>query len=550
MEFSSTSSDDEALVADLRRAHERERRDESGIVTVRPPHGSSRPTEVTIGGGTTIEARKGTIFIPVRDRYVHVLDAKRRPEFFFGDARLRPAQRPKLDPHRVLLLRTSPGLPATRWLETSLEAARDTDFFVFKEVTPASAPRPEPHSRSAPSAASAPPTAHPARASTTVPVHSPRLSMHGLLRGSQRFATLTPPRPVLPLQGGQWERLPSLPEWAHGEEALALDPCDGSVLRYNGLSKQVRTTSRASSGRGWMESVCPTPQTMPTQQALGITSLYHSYSNVTAVNSCGRALIGSTCATLLLCPPAEPCGLLAPSPPCSLASSRAHAPYHSWCSCSYANGHAPWLGLASNGAVFEATADLHVGRWVERRVRHFARTPVTAVCALALSHCAPPRAIVAGMRNGTMQLIPLGEKEKAGEFDTAVRHQGACVQTMEALVTRPFEVVSVASNGEAKVWDVRYLAPSKPPVRELNTVSRFAEQFGAKATFCDAVVAIASKGRGLVCIDALQGGSVHVEDVSVGSADFAVLLGRDGPDFEVYLVEEQCTRRARLLCLE
>jgi hypothetical protein len=201
-----------------------------------------------------------------------------------------------------------------------------------------------------------------------------------------------------------------------------------------------------------------------------------------------------------------------------------------------------WIGAGRSVFKF---AQRENGDWGKSRIASFATTDVTAMAAQS-ANSADPGFTVAGMRNGTLQLLVNGARHHA-KFDTTVRHRGSDIRYVYSVADLPYGFLSIARDGEAKVWDVRLLSQEREPVRTLLTSRLDGGQAGVcSAALVQNVLAVTCASTGLTCIDlplytTLFHTSQHISPTT------RVFLGpRGGADYELLTFSPYFTQRFEL----
>ena len=134
MTVSFSSSDDDELQRALHRnrsgRRRRRRRDERNISMADAEESSVRAALPTVTyRGDTVEIRRGTVFFPNRNRFVHLVAAQSNPGRFFGEAELHVWCRSTVSCDDVLLW--DPVLSVA----TTLREAVPCSFYIFKGMT-------------------------------------------------------------------------------------------------------------------------------------------------------------------------------------------------------------------------------------------------------------------------------------------------------------------------------------------------------------------------------------------------------------------------------
>ncbi|KAK7194431.1 hypothetical protein NESM_000359600 [Novymonas esmeraldas] len=539
MEFSSTSSSDAELEEELHRNFHRERREQLGIIRASSANTRGLAVRFTLPDGRSIDVRKGAIYIPSRDLYVHVLQARRCPERWFGDGRVPLRRRQPLSADAVVLQRVGDGLVAAARapVDVALSQATDNGFFVFKEVV-----RRQTGERATVASSSAE-----AEAVSSAPVtRSPRpwcdpftdVRFQRVVSLSRWRFSADHPQRLRELRHDTWDTA-ALDLALHSEDACCNDGVLGIVWRLSGrdggvwylrngdtasangtapTSIRVALIPQAASQRCvemyCTHTVAPSPDTavsdslnrgtcvcrllvVTTTHVLHIHLLYSRPDESAVVHALSTLRLGSALATPLLLASVTCCCLgdveLPPPPPSAPALPNSAAVS--------SNGDGEFSFCVGAGRSVFAFL-WRGGQWRKTRVVSFAATDVTAVAVVERVGLRVP-VVVAGMRNGTMQVVEaVGRRRGKVTFDPTPRHTGSDIIAVYPALGLVHGVVSVARDGGAKVWDLRRLPLEKDPVHTLLE----ARPGGGQAGVCSSamvgpILAASSISTGLVCVD-------------------------------------------------
>ncbi|KAG5501913.1 hypothetical protein JKF63_04183 [Porcisia hertigi] len=585
MEFSTSSSSDAELEEELHRNLHRERRTQRGIVRASSSTTRCQTMRFTMTDGRAVEIRKGTIYIPSRDMYVHVLQARSCPERWFGDGRVPLRRRRPLPPDLVVVQRVtedpraaaaSSGGAASRLLvDVTLSDATNNDFFVFKEVLSRSTEN-NPGGVAAPFLTAASTGALLKPQSTWVdPLTDTQFQRITCL--PRWHLSLAHPRLLREARHDTWDAVELNPP-LHTNDACCYDDFLGIVWKLNGLDGSLwylryddnaATTPRVAA----ITSVCVTTIGVASaQRCVGMhckheepslnsatVSEYQATDRracllfaVTASHAliirltytlCNRFTVNHALSTLALesvvLKPLQLSGVTC----CCVGSA-----VNSVC--------APWSSSA-NDALFCVGAGRNVfaftwrhERWRKIRLASFATTDVTAMTLHTVArHPSLPVTVVAGMRNGTIQVItPEGRTRDRATFDTTPRHGGSDITAMYMVPGMAYGIVSVARDGGARLWDLRCLRSYKDPVCVLLTSRLGGGQSGpCSAAMAGHLLAVSCVSTGLMCVDARTGTQLFHTTHNLSSETRIALGSFDGGDgFELYTFSPHCTQRFHL----
>ncbi|TPP52034.1 hypothetical protein CGC20_5255 [Leishmania donovani] len=572
MEFSSSSSSDAGLEEELHRNFHRERREQRGIVRASSAATRCETMRFTMPDGRSIEVRKGSIYIPLRDMYVHVLQARCCPEKWFGDGRVPLRRRRPLPADVVVLQRVTEaaaaaGSGATAALppvSVRLSEATDNDFFVFKEVLPQKAEE-NAGEVAAPLVKTTSFTAQERPSSWNDPLIDTRFQRMAFLP-RWRFS-MAHPRLLREARYDTWDAVELAPP-LHVDDACCYDDSLGILwslnrrdghLWYLRYDNSATTTTRGAA----LMSVCVTTVDVATaQRCVGMYCQHEGSSSHDAAVGDDEETSRCVC--------------------CLLVITTSHALYirlvYTWCNkftvehalstlklesvlpkplqlssvtcCCPGNAEKPpdVPPSSANDTSFCVGAGRSVfafiwrnGQWHRVRLASFTATDVTALALHgALGHPSLPVAVVAGMRNGTIQVVTTeGRMRNKAIFNTTPRHYGSDITSMYAVQGLPYGIVSVARDGGAKLWDLRRLGSDKDPVCTLLTSRLGGGQSGVCSTaMAGHLLAVSSVSTGLVCVDAQTGARLFHTTQKLSPAT-RVALGSlsnvDGNDgFELY----------------
>lgn len=584
MEFSSSSSSDAGLEEELHRNFHRERREQRGIVRASSSATRCETMRFTMPDGRSIEVRKGAIYIPSRDMYVHVLQARCSPERWFGDGRVPLRRRRPLPADMVVLQRVTEAAAAAGSDVTAarppvsvrLSEATDNDFFVFKEVLPQKAEK------------NAGEVATPLVKITSFTAQGRQNSWHDPLIDTrfQRMAFLSRwcfsmahPRLLREARYDTWDAVELVPP-LHVDDVCCYDDSLGILWSLSGrdgrlwyfrYDSSATTTTRGAA----LMSVCVTTIDAATaQRCVGMYCQHERSSSYGTAVGDDEAASGCVCCLLVVTTshalnirlvytwsnrftvehPLSTLKLESVLPRALQLSSVT-------CCCPGNAEKSPDVPLSSaNDTSFCVGAGRSVfafiwrhGQWDRVRLATFAATDVTALALHgALGHPSLPVAVVAGMRNGTIQVVTAeGRMRNKATFNPTPRHNGSDITSMYAVQGLAYGIVSVARDGGAKLWDLRRLGSDKDPVCTLLTSRLGGGQSGACSTaMARHLLAVSSVSTGLVCVDAQTGTRLFhtTQKLSPGTRiAFGSLSNVDSNDgFELYTFSPYYTQRFHL----
>ncbi|KAG5476184.1 hypothetical protein LSCM4_05144 [Leishmania orientalis] len=575
MEFWSSSSSDAGLEEELHRNLHRELREQRGIVRASSSATRCQTVGFTMPDGRSIEVRKGAIYIPVRDMYVHILQARRCPERWFGDGRMPLRRRRPLPADMVVLERvTETAAPAA---SVTLSEATDNDFFVFKEVL---LQRTEEGAGQVVTSRIGTDSFTAQRYQNTWhdPLTDTRFQRMTCLP-RWRFS-MTHPRLLREARHDTWDAVELTPP-LQAEDVCCYDDSlgilwslsgrDGRLL-YLRYSEKAAITTRGTAPT----SVCVTTIDVATaQRCVGMHCRNEGASSYGAGVGDYQATSRSVCCLLVVTTSHALSIRLVYNWNSRLTVDHALStmklesvllrPLHLasvTCSCP-GNAEKPPDALPSSsandmsfcvGAGRSVSAFIWRGvQWFRVRLASFAATDVTAVTLhAALGHPSLPVAVVAGMRNGTIQVVT-SEGRMRGKtlFNPTPRHCGSDITSMYVVPGLAYGVVSVARDGGAKLWDLRHLASDKDPVCTLLTSCLGGGQSGACSTaMAGHLLAVSSVSTGLACVDARTGTQLFhtTQRLSPGTRIALGSLNNVGGDdgFELYTFSPYYTQRFHL----
>ncbi|CCW61792.1 unnamed protein product [Phytomonas sp. EM1] len=504
IEFS--SSDDDDLEQQLYQQMKYDKDKQRGIVRAHPIRGEY---ETFLHCGQTVRARKGTIFLPVRERYIHILDAKSCPERFFGDPGLRFHHRAPLSPDAVELFELS-NLGGEGSRIVTLADAMPNEFYVFKSLRKDDTEISKEYEFIRQSEGSV--LAEPRYQRITDYARWKRSCLHPIrlyAREGERFDTNKKLFEVIStdLYDRMW--------WYDGTDSLF------GTLRYEAkicnFTKETcfsRLTSQKGIGVGYFQTACRSNDEL--EGALLVGEKYFAFVYLQDQQRDGtplrQDLFYAASATQNEC--FQNCYIPEKSVPL------------------------PWLALSTDSTVMEARLSLQIGGWEMRKIRSYsARRPVTSLCAIDHS-CDGPRIILCGLRNGTIQVIPL--QYKCASYDNTSRHHDAEVSFLYPLYTE-HQFISVASNVETKLWDLRYFS-CKHSVATLHEGVRFGVHGDLSASIRNGLVAVSSPTLGIRCID-IKTRNILFETSDNVPTSSTILLHQVGMDYELVLFSSNSTQR-------
>ncbi|CAM39422.2 conserved hypothetical protein [Leishmania braziliensis MHOM/BR/75/M2904] len=584
MEFSSSSSSDAELEEELHRNFHREQREQRGIVRASSSPNSYQTMSFPMPDGRSIEVRKGSIYIPLRDMYVHVLQARRCPERWFGDGRVPLRRRRPLPADVVVLQRVTEAAAAGRGGSTprplvsvTLREATDNDFFIFKEVRSRKAEG-DAGEVAAPIIRIAPFTPQKRQNSWHDPLTDTRFQRMTFL--SRWHFSMAYPRLLREYRYDTWDAIELSPP-LHMEDVCCYDDLLGILwclsgrdgrLCYLRYDNNAVTTTRSTA----LTSVCVTTVDVTTaQRCVGIYCKHEGSPSYDAAGGDYQEANSCVCCLLVVTASHALCVRLVYtwgnkftvdhvlstlkvesvlSKPLQLANVT--------CCCPGNAEKPPGVPLSSstNDMSFCVGAGRSVfafiwrnGQWRRVRLASFVVTDVTALTLhAAFGHSSLPVAVVAGMRNGTIQVVTAeGRLHNKVIFDPTPRHCGSDITSMYAVPGLAYGVVSVARDGGAKLWDLRRLGSDKNPVCTLLTSRLGGGQSGVGSTaMAGHLLAVSSVSTGLVCVDAQTGTQLLHTTKKLSPATriaFGSLSNVDDNDgFELYTFSPHYTQRFHL----
>ena len=537
MEFSSSSSDSD-LEEELSRNFRRERREQRGIVRT-ASSSRSQARQYTLPDGHSIEVRRGCIYIPSREIYVHVLQAVRCPQKWFGDGRIPFRRRAPLSPHRVKLIKVSDatGLPLHDG-EISLADATESGFFIFEAV--------ESESKVA---------ASPTLASESTPCNALHIQNTFDPLVDTRFHRITQLR--------RWRFALKHPSalreswcdvWSASQvtllphEVCCYDEALGLLWKFDGQDGSLYTLRYA--GAAVCSQVLFATVPFPPQSCLGMEYLQGSESVQSSQAASFHLIVaGVSHVAILSFSLLQPQSPATADPQVALVQLQVVALRLSNVTCWCTNAHntarkLPNLWFGAGRSIFKFS-QRDTGDWSKSRVSSFTTTDVTALAVQAAGHTASALTI-AGMRNGTLQLIAGGARRQS-RFDTTVRHKGSDIRYVFSVPDVLFAFVSIARDGEARVWDARFLSQAKDPVCTLLT----SRPDGGQAGMCSAalagnVLAVSSVSTGLTCLDLPLYTTLFHTKQNISPTTHIALGSKNNVDYDLFTFSPFLTQRFEL----
>ncbi|KPI83842.1 hypothetical protein ABL78_7108 [Leptomonas seymouri] len=537
MELSSSSDTD--LEEQLSRHFHRERREQRGIVRT-ASSARSQAQRYTLPDGHSIEVRRGCIYIPSREIYVHVLQASCCPQRWFGDGRIPFRRRKPLSPDLVNLIRVSDGtgIPRRDGMLT-LADATENGFFIFAEVL----------DKSVASSSSSPPSAN-----SSFHASQPQKMLDPL--SDTRFHRIT--------QLNRWRfalrHASALKEhrhdlWSSSEvvllshEVCCYDDNLGVLWKFDGQDGSLYMLRYTEATAVFLQAPFATipfpPQSCLRMQYLPgkdvECSLHTLQFHLVIVGVAHVAIASLSINRHEMCIVADPQVTLQRVQTVALHSSNVT------CGCIHtrdATREVTDLWIGAGRSIFKF-AQRDSGDWSKSRVTSFATTDVTA---LAVQAARSPSLgfTVAGMRNGTLQLVADGVRRNA-RFDTTIRHQGSDILYVFEVPCVQYSFVSISRGGEAKVWDARLLSQERDPVRTLLTSRPDGGQAGAcSAALAGNVLAVSSASTGLTCVDVPLYTKLLQTTQNISSTTRVVLGTRNSVFYDLYTFSPYFTQRFEL----
>ncbi|KPA86944.1 hypothetical protein ABB37_00971 [Leptomonas pyrrhocoris] len=535
MDFSSSSDSD--LEEELNRNFRRERREQGGIVRT-ASSARSEARRYTLPDGHSIEVRRGCIYIPFREIYVHVLQALCCPQKWFGDGRIPCRRRKPLSPDLVSLIRVSDLTSSPRRDEViALADATENGFFIFAEVRDISA------------SPSSPPFTEPQ-------CHS--------LQSQKTFDPFVDTRFQRIMQLSRWrftlKHSPALKEYRHdvwsssevprlSHEVCCYDDDLGLLWKFDGQDGALYMLRYTEATAAFSQTLFATipfpPQVCLQMQYLPGKEDEHAFHTV----QFHLVIIGVSHVAIASLSINRDQSSDAAVPQASLQHVQTVALCLSDAACGCTRAHnstceLPDLWLGAGRSIFKF-AQRDSGDWSKSRVTSFSTTDVTAL-AVQAAGTSTLGFTVAGMRNGTLQLVADGVRRHA-KFDTTVRHHGSDIKFVFEIPDVPYGFVSIARNGETKVWDARLLSQEKDPVRTLLKSRPDGGQAGVcSAALAGNVLAVSSASTGLTCVDIpLYTTLLHTVQ-NISSSTRIVLGTRNGIFYDLYTFSPYFVQRFEL----
>ncbi|GET89520.1 hypothetical protein, conserved [Leishmania tarentolae] len=585
MEFSSSSSSDAGLEEELHRNFLRERREQRGIVQASSSAARGEAMHFMMPDGRSIEVRKGTIYIPLRHMYVHVLQARRFPEKWFGDGRV-PLRRRRPLPADVVVLQRITGeaaadgsdaTAARSAISVRLSQATENDFFVFKEVLPQKAEE-NSGEGAAPLAKSTSFTAQKRQNIWQDPLIDTRFQRITSLP-RWRFS-VAHPRFLREAQYDTWDAVELAPP-LNVDDVCCYDDSLGILWSLCGRDGRLwylqydinaaTTTTRSAA----LTSVCVTTvEVAIAQRCVGMHCQHEGSSSYSAAVGDDEATSRCACRLLVITTSHALCirlaytwrnrftveGVLSTLKLESVVSKPLQLPSVTCC-CPGNAEKPPDASLPSScDASFCVGAGRSVfafiwrnGQWHRVRLASFAATDITALTLHNVpGHPSLSAAVVAGMRNGTIQVVtPQERMRNKATFNPTPRHYGSDITSMYLVQGLAYGIVSVARDGGAKLWDLRHLGSEKDPVCTLLTSRLGGGQSGVcSAAMAGHLLAVSSVSAGLVCVDAQTGAQLFHTAKKLSPETriaFGSLSNVDGSDgFELYTFSQYYTQRFHL----
>lgn len=539
MEFSSSSSDTD-LEEELNRNYRREWREQRGIVRT-TSSARSQARRYTLPDGHTVEVRRGCIYIPSREIYVHVLQALRCPQKWFGDGRIPLRRRSTLSPELVKLIRVedTTGAPHQDGM-VSLADASDNGFFVFQEVQG--------------SAFVVAPTASPA--TVEVPPHT--------FKQKRLCDPLVDTRFQRMMQPSKWrfalKHVPALHAyrrdvWGSTEvtllshEVCCYDEYLGILWKFNaqdGILYIMRYVEATATLTQTQFATVP----FPPQSCMGMQlSLGRKESDEASAASYHLVIAGVSHLAIvsLSINSSQRRGTYGPQVALTRVQTVALRLSNVTCWGTQAldgTSQLPEVWIGAGRSVFKFS-QRDSGEWSKSRIATFATTDVTALTVQATKMCTPAFAI-AGMRNGTLQLIADGTRQYP-KFDTIVRHRGSDIRFIYTVPDAPYSFVSIARDGETKVWDARLLREQKDPVQTLLTSRPGGGQAGVcSAALAGNVLAVSSSSTGLTCLDLPLYTTLFHTELNISSTTRITMGTMDSVAYNLFTFSPYFTQRFEL----
>lgn len=498
MEFSSSSSDEE-LGSALRRNYDRERRADDGITR----HARSALEETSnveergrliLPNAQTVTVRKGSIYIPRRDLYVHILQARQRPELWFGDGRVPRRHRSTLLPDKIVLYEAVDRGGLSRGMrEVLLSEAADNGFFVFKEVKVTSEVSRQRGGGSVEVASLM------ANLSSLDPLSS--VSYQRIVDYNSWREAITYPTQ---LQKVSQHRFAYSEDGIRMQDICCYDDRFGLIWRFDGYRGSLGCVY-FSELLSRMVSAVALNIPFPPQQCVGLKCVREDTEALETNRFC-LLVVGTVHVALLslvFIGTPSPCQT---EPLVSLLNMQLlplHVPAVTcWWSPDIVSLGLPLsFCIGSERSVYQYNS-LPQDSGRRQRVASFSKTDVTSITARESMNGGPPKYLVAGMRNGTIQLVAEDGAKVSTTFNTSVRHSGSDITSMYTVPGMEYGFVSVARDGEAKLWDARYLRTVKDPVSTLLSSSPERGQLGCcSVAFHEHLIATSSAEYGAVCVD-------------------------------------------------
>lgn len=398
------------------------------------------PLLIDLQDGTFMERRKGCIYFKSRCSYVHVSEAKRNPQKYFGDPTKKLFQR-QVNTKQVLLLKVSLDECPNEWERVALTDADDCECFLFYNSTRDEDARIEQVGGKEKYLSHYP-----------ISIRLQYIESSGL----RSLSCVLSKKKVVVVSEGKTD------------DVYTVDCPSDSMMRYCGTENYLAYSHLSINRMGESPSLLPEnryPIPIPSQRAIGVELLYPS---LTSYDFNGIVCVGnkSLSITSATSDNAEDQLELKNCTQTALPVSM-----ENWIWCASKEGwwkrsvKSPYIALASGQNVYHYFLN-DSGEWRHNRVCRFRKTFVTSLDLYSRGSGAHPDIALCGMRNGSIQLRSLNAKFNES-FDNVVRHGDSAITSLHSHHSKPYDIISCSDSGSVKLWDMRYLATSRNPVIEI-----------------------------------------------------------------------------------
>ncbi|ORC87509.1 uncharacterized protein TM35_000211150 [Trypanosoma theileri] len=445
VDLSSSSSSDEELRTALRRnARLRENNTRAEFLSL---------PRTIVYNNESVEVRCGTVYCPFRKVYFHIQSVKRNPAAFFGDGNVRRNKRSYLPPSSIWFLNASHGEEISgQRKRVTLTETNVKGFYIFDGIADSSA--------------------------------SPPLQVRSepLLQNFRYSRIMMPSRfedaltsPIqLRVEEGIWKCLPyKIPR----KSLIGNFPDDRLV--FCDLESQ-SSISVIEDGEVFSCPFFASPQD-------------RSMIGMQLVSERNLVVLSSKVLHHISWDPDIPLVLK------SWTSRRLACGFFN-CLCSI-----PFYGGSSVSSVFASTGhDLFKAiireddHPIMEKFHGFRRSAFSSLDAYSMGPLAS-KVLLCGKRDGSILVQPLETMRTSKLLDFGSIHNSASISYIRCL-QNSFKFVSIASNGEVKLWDVRYMK-TREPVANLQISRGIGFFHGVQATFLDDLACVAVPDGSVSCIN-------------------------------------------------